>query len=303
MSLAILESETARTLSAPQLDHRIVAGERLELVRRRLERKPGELGDLLGEILGETRRGIQPRPHGRPALRELVEARQHRLDAGDSALDLPGIAGEFLAQRQRSRVLEMGSPGLYDRVPGFGLRLQLAVDLVERGQQPLVDRARGGDVHRGREAVVRRLRLVDMVVGVDRRLAAAIAGQDLVGAARDHLVGVHVRLGARSGLPDDERKLVVVHAARDLARRLLDRLAQLGVERALAGIDPGRRLLDEAQRVDDLGRHLLACSEREIEDRALGLGAPIGVSRHLDRAEAVAFRARAAAAHSPFPSC
>ena len=126
------------------------------------------------------------------------------------------------------------------------------------------------------------------------------AGQDLVGAAGDHLIGVHVRLGARAGLPDDERELVVMHAARDLARRLLDRLGELGVEPAVARIDPRRRLLDEAQSVDDLDRHLLARAEREILDRALGLRAPIAIGRDLDRPEAVGFGARVGAHASPY---
>ncbi len=132
-----------------------------------------------------------------------------------------------------------------------------------------------------------------MVVGVDRLLAAALAGQDLVGAAGDHFVGVHVRLGARPGLPDDQRELVVEVAARDFAGRLLDRLGELRLEPADARVDPRRGLFDEAQGVDDLERHLLARAEREIPDRALGLGAPICVRGDFDRSEAVGFGAGA----------
>ena len=63
-----------------------------------------------------------------------------------------------------------------------------------------------------------------------------------------------------------------------------------GVEQADPRVHPRRRLLDEAERVDDLDRHLLARAEREIADRALGLRAPIAVGRDLDRPEAVASR-------------
>ena len=155
------------------------------------------------------------------------------------------------------------------------------------GSSRCADRARRGDVHRGREAVVGRLALVDMIVGMDRRLAAARAGQDLVGPAGDHLVGVHVGLGAGAGLPDDQRELVVMLARRDLARRLLDRLGERRVEPAETRVHPRRRLLHEAQRVDDLARHALVGAEREILDRALGLRAPIAVRRDLERSEAV----------------
>ena len=69
--------------------------------------------------------------------------------------------------------------------------------------------------------------------------------------------------------------------------------ASLGVEPADPRVHPRRGLLDEAERVDDLERHLLARAEREILDRALGLRAPISVGRDLDRPEAVAFGAGA----------
>jgi hypothetical protein len=107
------------------------------------------------------------------------------------------------------------------------------------------------------------------------------------------LVGVHVGLGTRPGLPDDQWKLAVEVAARDLGRGLLDHFGKLGIEPGDARIHPCRGLLDEAQRVDDLERHLLAPAEWEILDRALGLSAPICMGRDVDRAEAVGLGAEA----------
>src|SRR4029453_2505460 len=57
--------------------------------------------------------------------------------------------------------------------------------------------------------------------------------------------------------------------------------------RRSSDLHPRRRLLDEAQGVDDLERHLLAWPEGEIPDRTLCLRSPIGVRRDLNRAEAV----------------
>lgn len=48
-----------------------------------------------------------------------------------------------------------------------------------------------------------------MVVGVDRFLAAEFSAQNFDGAIGDDFVGIHVGLGAASGLPDDEREVVV----------------------------------------------------------------------------------------------
>ena len=143
-----------------------------------------------------------------------------------------------------------------------------------------------GDVHRGREGVVGGLAAVDVVVGMHRRLAAALAAEQLVGAAGDHLVGVHVGLGARAGLPDHERELVVELAVDHLLRGLADRLGELGIELAEPHVDPGRRELDDAERADQRRRHALA-ADLEVLQRALGLGAPVAVGLDLDRAERV----------------
>src|SRR6185437_5100372 len=105
------------------------------------------------------------------------------------------------------------------------------------------------------------------------------------------------RLGARPRLPDDQRELAVEIAARDLARRLLYDLGDLRIEAAEPRIHPRRGLLDEAERVDDLERHLLFRPKREILDRALGLRAPIGIRGDLDRPEAVGLGAGGSARH------
>ncbi len=185
----------------------------------------------------------------------------------------------------------MGASDLDDPVPALGLVGQPRVHQAQRWNQLVVNPARGGDVHRGRETVVRRLALVDMVVGVNRLLAAALAGQHFIGAAGDHLIGVHVRLSARAGLPDHQRKLAIEIPAGYFGGRLLDHFGELGVEPSNSRIHPCRRLLHEAQSMDDLHGHLLARPEREVTDRPLGLGAPISIGGHLDGAEAVRFAA------------
>ena len=98
----------------------------------------------------------------------------------------------------------------------LGLGGQGVAQALDRRDEPVHDLLGGGDVHGGRERVVRRLRHVDVVVGVDRLLAAQLAAGQLDGAVGDDLVGVHVRLGAAAGLPDAERELVVELPVDDL---------------------------------------------------------------------------------------
>ena len=164
------------------------------------------------------------------------------------------------------------------------------MQMGEGRHQPPVDLARDRDVHRGGEDVVRGLAAVAMVVRVHRRLAAAPAPEPLVGEAGDDLVGVHVRLRARTGLPDDERELVVVAAVDHLGGRGGDGLGHLRIEPAEILVHQGGRLLDEAEGVDERRRHVLG-ADLEVLDRALGLRAPIPVRRDLDRPEGVGFRA------------
>ena len=53
----------------------------------------------------------------------------------------------------------------------------------------------GGDVHGGGVGVVAALRLIHVIVGMDRGLAAQLSAQQLDGSVGDDLVGVHVGLG------------------------------------------------------------------------------------------------------------
>ena len=60
---------------------------------------------------------LRPVPTAVPPCASRMHPRQHAFDPGDAVLDLRRIAGEFLAQRQRRRVLQVGAADLDDRVP------------------------------------------------------------------------------------------------------------------------------------------------------------------------------------------
>ena len=62
---------------------------------------------------------------------------------------------------------------------------------------------------------------------------------------RDHLVDVHVELGAAAGHPDVQRKHVVVLAGQDLVADLDDQAMYLVVEPLAGVIGVGRRLLQD----------------------------------------------------------
>jgi hypothetical protein len=160
----------------------------------------------------------------------------------------------------------------------------------DRRHQTPGDLLDGRDVHRRRERVVRRLRHVDVVVGVDGGLRAELAAGQLDGPVRDHLVHVHVRLGAAAGLPDEQRELVVELTGDHLVGGPDDEVRRLGAELAEILVGERRRLLEDGHAADHGPGHAVV-ADREVVQRALGLRTPVPMTRDVDRPHAVALGA------------
>ena len=112
------------------------------------------------------------------------------------------VTGELLTQCQRYGVLQMCAADLDDAVELLLFGRQCITQVTQRGQQALDQHAGPGDMHCGGKGIVRGLRHVDVVVGMDRILAAHLAARELDRPVGDHLVGVHVGLCSAAGLPD-----------------------------------------------------------------------------------------------------
>ena len=87
-------------------------------------------------------------------------------------------------------------------------RAERGDQLVHRGDEPEVAE-RHADVERGGVGVVGRLRRVHVIVRVAVLVLALLVAHQLERAVGDHLVGVHVRRGARAALEHVEPELVV----------------------------------------------------------------------------------------------
>jgi hypothetical protein len=68
-----------------------------------------------------------------------------------------------------------------------------------------------------------------MIIGVDGLLTSLLSSQNLNGTVGNDFVGVHVGLGAGTGLPDNKREVVDELEGGDLGGSLLDRFCNLGV--------------------------------------------------------------------------
>jgi len=166
---------------------------------------------------------------------------------------------------------------------------ELVGEHLQSGDDVLFDGFQRGDVHRGRDHVVARLAVVDVVVGVDRT-APQLGPVDLGRAVRDHLVCVHVRGGPGAGLEDVDRELVVVVARDDLLGRLDDRVRAVVLDEAELAVGRCGGFLDDPERPDEPSAEGVP-RDREVLDRPLGLCAPVGVRRDRHLAQAVAFGA------------
>ena len=84
---------------------------------------------------------------------------------------------QILLRRPRHDLVKFVAQGLrLDLGEFLGLLLQRLGEVVEGGDHFLGDLVDGGDVHRRGKAVIRRLAVIDLVVGMDRLLVAALVG-------------------------------------------------------------------------------------------------------------------------------
>jgi len=157
-------------------------------------------------------------PTAGAALRQAEQPWHGAGQPVQAQLDLARPGRYLLAQRDRHGVHHVGAPDLDDAVPLRRTPQEAGVKGLQRGNQAVLHGLGRSDVHYGREAVVAALAAVHMVIRVDRAAAAARLAQRLVRAVGDHLVGVHVGLGAAAGLPYRQRELGVHLARRDLRR-------------------------------------------------------------------------------------
>jgi len=182
----------------------------------------------------------------------------------------------------------MGATDLDDAVEILRLLLQRGAQLGDGRQQLVRQGFDRRDMHGRGKHVVAGLAAVDVVVGVDKTPFPALAAQQFAGAVGQHLVDVHVGLGARAGLPDHQRKFVRMLVGQHFVGGSDDGVGLFLVLQTQGRVDLGRRTLDQRQGADDfLG--LLFARDVEVVQRTLGLGAPELVCGDLDRAKGVFF--------------
>ena len=214
--------------------------------------------------------------------------------------ELRRVARELLTERQRRRVLQVRAADFddVDELPRFGG--QRCLQGVDRGHEIAGDRFRGCHVHRRGKDIVRRLAAIDIVVGMHPPAVAPRAAEDLRGTVGKHFVDVHVGLRAGAGLPDREWKFAVVPSGKSFVGCGYDGLSRFRGQDAELHIHLRRCALDDQQRADERGRHLLR-RNAEVLQRTLRLCAPQVIFRDFDRSEGVALGACGSNRHERSP--
>lgn len=213
------------------LDDSVVGGKGLELVWRGGEVGAGHLGDLLGNALCEALECVDAGSDGGSSLSKELEVWERGLDTLNAEVELGDVAGELLGEGEWGGILEMGTADLDD---SLGLELvDLGLESGTKGldgwEEALSNLESSGNVHDGWEGVIGGGGHVNVVVWVDRLLGAHISAENLNGAVRDNLVGVHVGLSAGTGLPDGEWEVVNELKGSNLRGGLLDGSSELWI--------------------------------------------------------------------------
>ena len=128
-----------------------------------------------------------------------------------------------------------------------------------------MDFARRRNRHGRRERVVGRLAAIDVVVGMDGVFAAELASGEFNRAVGDDLIGVHIALRARAGLPDDKRKMIVKFAINDLKRCLFDQFSGVGFNKPLRHIHTHGGEFDDAECMHHRDRNFFAANVKIFE--------------------------------------
>src|SRR3984957_20973571 len=101
----------------------------------RAERQPGQLRNFLRSSFGKFRMRVEAGADRRAANRKIVESIERDRDARAVAIELRNPTRKFLADRERSRILQMRAADLDDVLEFLRLRLNCITDFLYRRQQ------------------------------------------------------------------------------------------------------------------------------------------------------------------------
>ena len=281
----LVERDRHRVQRAVQLHEGIMRAHSLEGVVAGGEGQAGQRGHAIREGAGEIGMAIEPRAGRGAALRQRHQPGQRIPQPRNAKFHLPRPSGGFLAEGHGHRIHHMGPPDLHDRRPFRRAARERGAQREKAGDGRVRHRLHRRDMHDGWKTVVGGLAAIDVVVRVDGP-ARIRRAERAVGQMRDHLIGVHVGLGAGSGLPHRQREFVIVMVGRDRGGGGRDGLGDGRGQFAKRLVRLRRRLLLQADGADQAwGKAFPA--DPEQPPRPFRLRAPEAICRDVDGAERI----------------
>ena len=262
---------------------------RFHEVRSLLELVACELGKADGAQFRETGNGVEAGADGSAAHIDLLQEHGVPLKVRDFLFEVVRERVEFLSGGHRNGVLQLGAAHL-DNVLEFLPLGAEGVDEVLEGLLEMPVHPDEGVAEGARESVIRGLGTVHMVVRGAVLILALVMAQDLEGAVRNDLVGIHVHRGAGATLHHVHGELVVEFAIDNLLTGLDDGVRDGAVEHAQFGIGLGGGHFHIGDRDDVLG--IVVHPRRGdlvVVECALSLDAVVGVGGYLEFAQEIAF--------------
>ena len=126
--------------------------------------------------------GVESGTDGGTADAERHDPGQGGIDPAEIRIEQGNVAGEFLPEGDRRGVLEMGPANFDDAGEGLGFGVENVAQFSHGREEVVDDDFRRGNGHGRWKGVVRRLRHVDMVVGVHGRFRPHLAPGEFNGA-------------------------------------------------------------------------------------------------------------------------
>ncbi len=114
------------------------------------------------------------------------------------------------------------------------------------------------DMHGRGESIVGTLGAVYIIVRMNRLFGTALAAGQFDGAIGDHLVRIHIRLGAAARLPDDQREMRIQYAFDHFVRSAHNQLRFFRRKAAQLLIADRGRFFQNAQRANHFARKAIA---------------------------------------------
>ena len=127
------------------------------------------------------------RPHSGATLGEQAQPGKSILNTGNAIGELLHVSAEFLAESERSGILQMRAADLDDLVEGLRLGIESISQLGQGRDEILADLKDGSNVHGSREGIIGALAHVNVIVGMDWLLRTKFTTEDLNCPVRNNL--------------------------------------------------------------------------------------------------------------------